>query len=107
MSTTLNLPPIQTGPNPAKATHKSSARRQAIELQRLLSEDARTCVKPLERAAVARAWCDVNEEVRKLAMRPLPKPVDTTKLQTRGSRRAAAPAEPVEPGGPVTMPKAA
>ena len=56
------------------------------------------------RAFIARSWCDVNEERRKLAMKPLPRPIDTIKYpagrapRQRGSRASqAAPVEPTEP----------
>lgn len=80
----------------------SSAKRQAIEIQRLLHKDAKALTDPVKRAVVARAWCDLNEEVRKLAMRPLPRPVDTTKLPRRGSRSKAAQIAPQEPAEPKT-----
>lgn len=80
----------------------STAHAQAVEIQRLLAVDALDAKDGKTRAFIARAWCDVNEERRKLAMRPVPRPVDVTKLQRRGrgpgSRSSAAPAEPVEPG---------
>jgi len=73
-------------------------------MQRLLHQDARVSTKPLERAQVVRAWCDLNEEIRKLAMRAVPKPIDTTKHGATGRRSRstqAAPVEPVEPAVPV------
>ena len=69
-------------------------------MQKLLYQSACETMKAGERAAVTRAWCDLNEELRKLAMRPLPKSVDTSKLQ-RKSRSATVSPEPVEPGAPV------
>ena len=81
-----------------------SARQQAVEMQRLLSADAKKLKDPVKRAVVARAWCDLNEEVRKLAMKPLPRPIDTIKYpagrapRQRGSSASqAAPVEPTEP----------
>ena len=67
-------------------------------------------LKPLELCGVARAWCDVNEERRKLKMQPLPRSVDVSKLPVRGrGRRASAvPSGPVEPGAPAKVePKSA
>jgi len=79
-----------------------SARQQAVAMQKLLAQDAHELKDPVKRAVVARAWCDLNEEVRKLAMRPLPRPVDTTKLPRRGSRSKAAQIAPQEPTEPKT-----
>ena len=70
-------------------------------MQRLLFLDAQKDVKPGERAAIARAWCDLNEERRKLTMRPLPRSIDTTKLVRRGRGASQRPAEPVEPPAPA------
>ncbi len=88
---------------PSKARPRSSrAAVQALYLQNLIIETTGEELKPAELSGLARAWCDLQEERRKLAMRPLPRPVDVSKLPRRGSRSrsAAAPAEPgpVEPG---------
>jgi hypothetical protein len=86
---------------PSKARPKSSqASIQAKYLQDLIVETTQGELKPAELSGLARAWCDLQEERRKLAMRPLPRPIDTTKIPKRGSRsRAAAPVaiEPTEP----------
>lgn len=55
-------------------------------------------MKPLELASLARAWCDLNEERRKLKMKPLPKSVDAS---TFGKRKK----KPVEPVVVVAQPK--
>jgi hypothetical protein len=76
----------------------STAHAQGVEIRRLLAKDVMEAPDGKTRAFIARSWCDVNEEVRKLAMRPVPRPIDTTKLPKRGARRAAAgSSEPVEP----------
>jgi len=82
--------------SPKTRPHYSKASAQAVEIQRLLAEDAVNAKDGKERAFIARAWCDVNEERRKLAMRPLPKPVDVSKLPKRG-RRSQSSNEPIEP----------
>ena len=75
---------------------QSTRYRDALAMQRILSAD---CLDPStpkrERAGIARAWCDLNEELRKLAMKPLPKSIDVTKLQKR-RRQPAAEVEPTE-----------
>ena len=76
----------------------SSARLQAIAMQRVLLKDALESPNAKDRATAARVWCDLNEEVRKLAMRPVPRPIDTTKMPKRGHRSASVAPEPVEPG---------
>lgn len=70
-------------PLPTKTRPKrSEAFRNALELQRLLMDDARQSdVKPLIRAGIARAFCELEETKRKLRMRPLPKAVDVTQLK--------------------------
>jgi hypothetical protein len=76
----------------------SRAAVQAVYLQNLIIKTTEDKLKPGELSGLARAWCDLQEERRKLAMRPLPRPVDTTKLPKRGSRRnAQVMSEPVEP----------
>lgn len=73
----------------------SDAARQGKEIQRLLARDAIEAPDGKTRAFIARSWCDVTEERRKLAMRPLPKPIDVTKT---GRRHRSAPVqEPTEP----------
>lgn len=67
-------------------------------------------VKPHIRAALMRAWCDLEERKRVLKMKPLPRPIDTEKLREskRAARAARQPHEPsfVEtPATPSTPPK--
>ena len=51
----------------------------AKELQRLLMQDARADgLKPLVRAGIARAYCELEEMKRRLRMKPLPKAIDVT-----------------------------
>lgn len=70
-----NLPP--PGPHPRASTSKM----QAIELQKLLMEDARNEEKGAVRAQIARAWVDVQEMRLRLAMKAPPKPIDTLLLK--------------------------
>ena len=73
--------------------------QQAVEVQRILWQALKKPnVKPALLAGLARAWCDVNEERRKLRMQPLPKSVDVSKLPRRGRKAQAQAAEPSEPG---------
>lgn len=65
----------------------STAYAQALELQRKLYLEAmRSKLKPIERSSLARVWCELEETKRKLKMRPLPKPVDVTKLPGKLAR---------------------
>ncbi len=94
----------------------STAYANALQLQRLLVEDAQDPeLKPLIRAGIARAFCELEECKRKLKMRPLPKPVDVSKLG-KGKRKAqSGPAyqepepkqapEQAKPVAPVLQPK--
>lgn len=75
----------------------SSSVQQAKEMQRIALNDCRNPkVKPHIRAALMRAWCDLEERVRVLKMKPLPKSVDVAKLKAeqRAARAARRPAEP-------------
>lgn len=102
-----DMPDAQTPPPKKSRPYQSNAATQGVQIQRILWQSLKGADhKPAELAALARAWCDVNEERRKLAMRALPKSVDVSKVARRGKGRSApAPAEPVEPG-PVETPKA-
>ena len=69
----------------------STAYRDAKELQRLLMHDARDPgLKPITRAALARAFCELEETKRKLKMKPLPKAVDVTLPRKSGSKASAS-----------------
>lgn len=102
VSLSQNMPdaPSKDSPRPSKARpHHSNNIVQAVRIQRIVFETVRDQkLKPAELAGLARAWCDVNEERRKLSMKPLPKSVDTSKL-TKGRRSglASTPSEPTEP----------
>jgi len=92
------IPPSRLGKKKPKSPHS-----QGVEIQKLLHKDAVEAPDGKTRAFIARSWCDVNEEVRKLAMRALPRPIDTTKHSPNGRRsrsNQAAPVEPVEPAVP-------
>ena len=64
---------------------------QARQSQRLIHADLVAATDPKLRAILARAWCDLNEEIRKLRMKPLPKPVDVVP-----KRRKASDAAPID-----------
>ena len=67
--------------------------RQAVELQHLILNDARKeDLKPVARATIARAFCELEETKRKLKMRPLPKPVDATNYRKSRGRNTPPPA---------------
>jgi hypothetical protein len=58
---------------------RKPAMTQILELQERLQKDALSDeTTPAVRAQIARAWCDLQEERRKLQMRPLPKPIDVS-----------------------------
>jgi hypothetical protein len=93
------IPPKRTRPKFA-APVTQVKQLQAIVFKQGLEEG----LNPRDRAGLARAWCDLNEEARKLSMKPLPRSIDVSKLAKRGRRQAPqAPAEPAEPG-PVSPP---
>lgn len=74
---------------------------QLLDLQHRLAQDALNPeTSPSVRAQIARAWCDLQEERRKLQMRPLPKAIDvqTLKRKTKNSGSGLAPSgdEPKE-----------
>ena len=51
--------------------------RNAIELQRLIVQDARKDdLKPIIRAGLARAFCELEMLKLRLRMKPAPKPID-------------------------------
>ena len=82
---------VQTPPkSPKTRPRNSSALSQAIASQRLIADDIAEATDKKLRAVLARAWCDLNEEIRKLRMRPLPKPVDVER-PTRRLRAHPAP----------------
>ena len=56
-----------------RAASPRTAYGQAVALQQLLLNDAREPeLKPIFRAGLARAWCELEECKRKLKMKPLP-----------------------------------
>jgi hypothetical protein len=70
---------------------RKPAMTQILELQSQLQKDALDPgTSPAVRAQIARAWCDLQEERRKLQMRPLPKPIDTEALKRRKEKKASS-----------------
>jgi hypothetical protein len=56
----------------------------ALELQEIALRDCRNAeTKPHIRAALMRAWCDLEERKRILRMKPLPKSVDVSNGRQR------------------------
>lgn len=77
----------------------SSAFQDAVEIQRILKEDALDpAADRRERAYSALAWERLEERKRILKNRGLPKAVDVSKLGKRARGKASIPADPVEPG---------
>jgi hypothetical protein len=108
----MHAPPLLP-PNagPKSRPNCSKAFSQAVYLQRLMIEDASNAgVKPVVRAALARAWCELEDSKRKLRMKPLPKSVDPVKYQAaqaqaRARNRPPRPKfTPVEPEPAPTDP---
>ena len=96
--------PFKLRKNHAK---RATAMTQIIQLQdqaHKVALDPETPVK--DRAALMRAWCDLQEEKRKLRMQPLPKPVDVSKLGKGKRKTQAGPAyqepEPKQAPEPTT-----
>lgn len=80
----------------------------AVELQRLILKDARSEeIKPVVRAAIARAFCELEETKRKLKMKPLPGSLRPTsaKPQRRSKQPDFEPA-PAPPASPTDAPTA-
>lgn len=96
----MKAPLLPKGHEGKNRPNTTTAHSQAIYLQSLVIKATfEEGLKPAEVSGLVRAWCDVNEERRKLAMRPLPRSIDVSKLAKRGRRQAPpAPAEPAEPG---------
>jgi hypothetical protein len=85
------LPPTGNGTHPRTRPKISRAFSQAKRLQELLMADAETPdLKPLIRAGIARAFCELEETKRKLQMRPLPKPIDTEALKRRKEKKGSS-----------------
>ena len=58
---------------------RGQARKQIIDLQeRAYATAMDPETKPALAAGLMRSWCLLQEERRKLAMKPLPKPIDVT-----------------------------
>jgi hypothetical protein len=77
--------PAQDGPN-GQSVDKPEGWRgaysQMLELQGLMMNDARNPKTTVScRTQIARSYAVLEEEKRKLKMRPLPKPIDTEKLK--------------------------
>ena len=62
--------------------------RNCVELQRLILNDARSAeLKPLVRAGIARAFCELEECKRKLKMKPLPGSLRPTEAKSKRKAR--------------------
>lgn len=88
--------------SPKTRPKMSAPAAQARALQKIVMDTVENAnLKPAELSGLVRAWCDINEERRKLKMQPLPRSIDVSKLTKRGRGRGRADsqlAEPVEPG---------
>jgi len=67
---------------PPITIRRKSPYSQALELQDLLMEEARSAKgKPMARAVVARAWRDLEDMKRRIQGKADPKPVDVAKAR--------------------------
>ncbi len=85
------------GTKPKRRPSNSTAFLQAKQLQQIAMDDCLNPeTKPVVRAALMRAWCDLEERKRVLRMKPLPKSVDVSqaKEQRRQARLARRPPDP-------------
>lgn len=94
-----------------KATSARSSYCQAVKLQQLIIRDAvdhgeviqstdknlRATAKPTDLAALARAWCDLEETKRKLKMKPLPGSLRPTEAKRRPAKEPVTFAPTPEP----------
>lgn len=79
------LPP---NAGPKSRPNCSTAFSQAVAMQRMLLADALSPKTPArERAQVARAWKDLEEQKRILRMKPAPKAVDANEYKERQKKR--------------------
>lgn len=66
--------------SPKSRPRNSGAYSQAKAIQQVLYDEAmKEQEKPVTLAALARAWCELEETKRKLRMKPLPKSIDVSK----------------------------
>lgn len=80
---------MSTPKSPKTRPQKPRASVDALELQRLLMEDARKGDLPAAvRAQVSRAWVDLQEMRLRLAMKPAPKPIDVSAAHKQRRPRA-------------------
>jgi|SRR5579864_3851159 len=88
--------PIRNGLPVKRPNHKT----QVLDLQSALYKrvmEPENKLSPTDLAAMCRAWCDLNDELRKLRGKPLPKAVDYQELaQFREFRRRKKPVEPAD-----------
>jgi hypothetical protein len=71
---------------------RSKAAAYAIELQDIALRDCRAETTPVHiRAALMRAWVDLQEMRLRLAMKPAPKPIDVSTLHPKPKRTAGMP----------------
>ncbi len=92
------LCPAPKPKSPKTRPMRAKAMTQLLELQQQAHEAALDPDTPIkDRSALMRAWCDLQEEKRKLLMRPLPKSIDVSKLG-KGKRKAQAGPAYQEPG---------
>ena len=75
-------------PEPAKSTksrpYRKRALTQLIELQeRAYRIGLNATIKESVACFAMRSWCSLQEERRKLSMKPLPKPIDVTQVMRK------------------------
>lgn len=92
-------PPNLTGRS--RRTHKNTKLQQAIAMQKIafeLAQDPSTA--PNTVSALMRAWCDVDERIRIIRMKPKPKDIDVSAAKATSAR-------PAPPKVIPSLPKAA
>lgn len=93
---TLSLVRIDQIPKVGRRKNRTSGVHQAIALRELMASMALDKnLKPAINAACARVWCLINEEIRKLKMKPLPGQLDAReRIAKRGRGKAPQVIEP-------------
>jgi hypothetical protein len=103
--------PFSVTQQPPITIRRKSPYSQALELQDLLMEEARTAKgKPMARAVVARAWRDLEDIKRRIQGKADPKPVDVAKARKEdriAKQQAMMYGEPFEEPceAPIPMPQ--
>jgi len=82
------LNPVGWVKSPKTKPHRSTAAQQAVEIQQTLydaTKQPKLAANVL--AQVARAWCEIVDTRRVLAMKPAPKPIDVAQFNAAKVKR--------------------